>query len=27
LTPTLLLSIMGIAIIAFSVFVWRFSET
>jgi hypothetical protein len=27
LTPTLLLSIMGIAIIVFSVFVWRFSET
>jgi hypothetical protein len=27
LTPTLLLSIMGITIIAFSVFVWRFSET
>jgi Purple acid Phosphatase, N-terminal domain/Bacterial Ig-like domain len=27
LTPTLLLSIMGIAIIAFSVYVWRFSDT
>lgn len=27
LTPTLLLSIIGLAVIAFSVFVWRFSET